>query len=864
MCLWCCWSSTEAQHDFEANAGRKTLRRAARSAPRLFGKPVVATNSRKTTAGAAGKYQRSRRHGQTPTSKSPHATRLSAVNPISATVYPSSYRATGSCCPWHLTATRRNRGREEVIRVPIRASSEPDTECGFGYGTGSGANKCGPTPVFIHPRLTADVLPNDHALSGHKAKAKDTTSGFTRPSCSSSSCNRSPPGPGFPERCSRLVIGLAALTACPLTRIPSTPLVLPRESPIYTGSSGDVVHGNSNTPKLSSTTPNPIRTMQVDASMTDTRRDTTNASYIEPSLPATTTRSPVQTCHGRIIGHTDHIFNSHEIAPMDIDVATVTQSYQVTNSPMNQTETFDASEQAFDSNMNATMNTTLTKIGRKRAPIPSILLHHDPSHIDTPVTSDIPALHIPMAETTIEAGPKDIPAHSVPSSRTLRRQKKRLSLTNIATAATTPANSLAPPDPNVPFSPPPFQRSHSPVTPPNSPSRNISPFTSPSPTIVVSAPTTPTPTAADLSRPVPPSPPGPLPSLPRIGTPKRPYYTTVRANMSSRPASGMSQLSSPSASPTSQTFSSASAGRSPSPASGGTPGSPDSSAYYLTTSPAQRATSMIVNGVAVTENPTARIQRPHSTLPGVTVPPLPPVVDIPVPIPIPVQMHMRPSSPVRSILSVLDPANGDDDDMDMEYNQFGVGSSRFGFGKALRERRSGNLRNKSSGGSGYHFPLSFSLSLGRKRGRAFTTSGLGSEREVDTVPPLPVTSPTRSYASIGGFGPGRGCSMSGEMEMRMALAERSLNSNVDGRNGLEPAFKFQRPSYDGEGRMSRGKGAGGKKLLKMRSTMGLTSTSMKSPTSSPSSPLKPRIGSRLKEMGVNFLGRFHGSDTNHS
>lgn len=218
---------------------------------------------------------------------------------------------------------------------------------------------------------------------------------------------------------------------------------------------------------------------------------------------------------------------------------------------------------------------------------------------------------------------------------------------------------------------------------------------------------------------------------------------------------------------------------------------------------------------------------------------------------------------------MLDPANGEDEDEDMEYNQFGMGPGRFG--KVLREKRSGKLKNKgkskgeTGGSNDFHFPLSLSLSLGRKRGRGLTALGLGSEKEKD-LPPLPVLSTSRSYAAIGGggFSPGRGCSMSGEMEMRMALAERNLNANGDNGNGLQPAFRFQRPSCDvpAEGRMSRDKGSGGRKLIKMRSTIGFTSnSSMGSPTSSPS---KPRIGSRLKEMSVNFLGRFHGGDTNHS
>jgi len=229
-------------------------------------------------------------------------------------------------------------------------------------------------------------------------------------------------------------------------------------------------------------------------------------------------------------------------------------------------------------------------------------------------------------------------------------------------------------------------------------------------------------------------------------------------------------------------------------------------------------------------------------------------------------MYMRPSSPLRNIPSALDPTNGDDDkdeEEDMIYREYGMGSSSR-FGKMLRGRRSGNLKDKHKSrgderGGGYHFSLSLSRSLGRKRGGAYAAFAPGSEeREPD--PPLPTLLTGRGYGGVGGFGPGRGCSMSGEMEMRMALAGRNINASSDNENGLSAAFRFrenQRPSCDGDCKMNRGKG---RKLIKMRSTIGSNSLTA-SPSSSQS---KPRIGSRLKEMSFSFLGRFQGGDANRS
>lgn len=438
-------------------------------------------------------------------------------------------------------------------------------------------------------------------------------------------------------------------------------------------------------------------------------------------------------------------------------------------------------------------------------------------------------------------------------------------------------NYLAPPDPPVPFSPPPVPRSSQPECTPalpivttNSPNQhqNISRAANSSPSIVISGPSVSPSTLIDASRTIPSPAPIPSPALPRIGTPKRPYYTTVRASMNGRPSSSVSQFSTPPASPASPTFSNASAGRSRSPASYGMPGSPDSSASMNRAADAlQRPTSMVMDCTVPRGDDVAMTHRPASTPAIVTVPPLPPVVNPPLPIPIPVQMHMRPSSPVRSsILSVLDPAQCVDEDEEMENSQFGMRPSHSG--KALRERKSGNLKNKDKGrgdagkGSGYHFPLSLSLSLGRKRGRGLGAFGLASEKEKEPIPPLPTLSSSRSYT---GIGPSRGCSMSGEMELRMALAERNINANSNGEKGLKSAFKFrenQRPSYDGEGSKGRGK-SGGRRLMKMRSSIGLSSSRLL-PSSPPSSPSKPKIGSKLKEMSIHFLGKLQGSDANHS
>lgn len=323
--------------------------------------------------------------------------------------------------------------------------------------------------------------------------------------------------------------------------------------------------------------------------------------------------------------------------------------------------------------------------------------------------------------------------------------------------------------------------------------------------------------------------------------------------MNGRTGSSSSQLSTPPASPSSHS-------------SGGTFGSPESinHSHHHSAGMAQKSVSMIVDGTPMAVDGVGT-HRPTPTSPIVTVPPLPPVIDIPIPIPIPVPRHMRPSSPVRSIPSVLDPvSDGDDkDEEEVPYREFGMGSTSR-FGRILRERRSGNLKGKdksrgdNGGTGGYHFALSFSRSLGRKRGG--TLAPESQEREPDL--PLPTLSMNRGYPSVGGVGPGRGYSMSGEMEMRMALAERNVNAGSENGNGLDAAFKFrenQRPSCDGDGRMNRGKG---RKLIKMRSTIGLTSGPFMASPSSPSS--KPRIGSRLKEMSFSFLGRFQGGEANRS
>jgi hypothetical protein len=174
-------------------------------------------------------------------------------------------------------------------------------------------------------------------------------------------------------------------------------------------------------------------------------------------------------------------------------------------------------------------------------------------------------------------------------------------------------------------------------------------------------------------------------------------------------------------------------------------------------------------------------------------------------------------------------------------------------------KEKGKVRGDHSGG-GYQFPLSLSLSLGRKRGRTFATANQRLDKN-DTLA-SPRLSHSQSCTGLGGIGVGKGCSVSGEVEMRMALAERSLNANDYSANSLQPGFKFHknhRPTYDAEIQMTRSKSTG-KKLMKMRSSIGLSSGSLTSSLSRSPSSLK--IGSRLKEMSANFLGKFQGGGAN--
>lgn len=552
---------------------------------------------------------------------------------------------------------------------------------------------------------------------------------------------------------------------------------------------------------------------------------------------------------------------------MDGDIATVIHSNQAPTSPMNHAEAITTAEQPTSSDMDMMIDTTITKTCKKRAPIPSILLHQDSTHTDTPIASQDPASQIPnMSETTTQVPP---------SPARLLKRKKRLSLIALSGANN---SGLVPPCRSPPLSPPPLEYWSPPpqppptfpviVTPPESPSQTCSPpgkFFSPS--IVISPPASITPMMIEPSRPIPSPSTTPIQTLPRIGTPKRPYYSTVRAN--NRPASSVSPLSTPPASPSSSSFSGAVSGGSRlSPTYCGTPGSPDQ-CVHLDARGAQRPVSLLTDTSTVAGRDDAsgsmKIHRPASTSAIDTVPPLSPVmVSSPIPIPIPVQMRMRPSSPARSILSVLDPAHGDEEgesDDEAGYNQFGMSPTQLG--RMLRKRKSSNLKEKVRGdGKGYHFPLSLPLSLGRKRGRLSDSASSNSGKEKDFAPAMPILTPSRSYNGLSGFSLGRGCSMSGEMEMKMALAERSLNANGGSGSGLEPAFKFRespRPSYDGED-LARRKSTG-KRLMRMRSTIGLSSSSLT--TSPPSSPSKPKIGSKLKEMSASFLGRFQG-DGNRS
>lgn len=226
-------------------------------------------------------------------------------------------------------SVRRNRGRENVIKEPIQASAEPYSRSGIDdCGKGSGENNYnGSTTVTVqHPRLTADLFPNDHTRRGHKLKAKDTSSGSPLLSPSSA--------PSTPH--SLLQQGTSPLESCSQLTEESTTLLIrvatcrtaagvaSTESPsIFDTSHCNTIHDDNDAPRPHSVASESIKSMAT----TDTRRDATNASYVEQCPSTTITHSMATTCQDQT---TDRdICKFHGSAPMDIDVATATQSSQV-------------------------------------------------------------------------------------------------------------------------------------------------------------------------------------------------------------------------------------------------------------------------------------------------------------------------------------------------------------------------------------------------------------------------------------------------------------------------------------------------------------------------------------------------------
>lgn len=378
-------------------------------------------------------------------------------------------------------------------------------------------------------------------------------------------------------------------------------------------------------------------------------------------------------------------------------------------------------------------------------------------------------------EMVNETAAKDPPFSS---AKALKR-KKQLSLREISVGK---SSNLVPPERSPPLSPPPenlrppssFPAT---LTPPGSPSDTCQIPENFSPSIVISTPTSTTPILLEPSRPIPlmASP----QALPRIGTPQRPYYSTVRAHL-----------------------------RNISPSRLSTPSSPVDGDSRLTHSV----------GIGVSEGD--KTYQPSPTvLPSV----LAPNHTFPSN---PSQMYSQSSSPPRHILSALDPDYDDDDDDDKEYEYIRSGTISARLSKVLRKRSS------------------LWSCLGRKDGRLFGVSETKSE-EVHYTTAMPALFPIRSFGSFGNMS---GCSMSGEIEMGMALAERNQSAS---------ALRFRpssRPNYD-ERHLGRTKD-NGRTLMKIRSSIGLSSRT--SLSSLPPSPSKHSIGSKLKEMGASFFSKFSG------
>ena len=182
-----------------------------------------------------------------------------------------------------------------------------------------------------------------------------------------------------------------------------------------------------------------------------------------------------------------------------------------------------------DAQFGLIMDTTM-KMG-ERETIPSILLHQDKTRSDVLAAAEMHTVNGCVMNTVAnETAAKD-PLFSL--AKTLKR-KKRLSLKGIYIAN---SSSLAPPERSPPLSPPPENlqppsSSLATLTPPGSPSDTCqTPSKNILPTIVISTPTSTTLVLLEPSQPVPPMATSSPHPLPRIGTPQRPYYSTVRAHL---------------------------------------------------------------------------------------------------------------------------------------------------------------------------------------------------------------------------------------------------------------------------------------------------------------------------------------------
>ena len=491
-----------------------------------------------------------------------------------------------------------------------------------------------------------------------------------------------------------------------------------------------------------------------------------------------------------------------EIAAVDADISTVVQYNQVCSYGLQQLNL--RSDQLICSSasqmghadapikvgrpIGLNIDTTM-KTYESRVAMPSILPYQDETHSDALTASETHTVDAyGMNNTVNETAAKDPPFSS---SKALKR-KKRMSLKGISVAK---SSSLIPPERSPPLSPPPenLQPPSSfpaTLTPPGSPSDTCQTPEKFSPSIVVSTPTSATPILLEPSRPIPPMAISSPQALPRIGTPQRPYYSTIRAHLRNN-----ANISSPRLSTTS------------------TPSTP------VDGDPRLIYSDRI--GVSVLEG-----EETYQPSPAVLPSVLAPSHIFPL---IPVQMYSQPSSPPTHILSALDP--GYNDDEESQYIRSGTISARL--------RRV--LRKRSSLWS----------CLGQKGGQPFEVSETKSEKEVHYTTAMPALFPSRSFGSFGNMS---GCSMSGEIEMRMAMAER--NHNIDGVQSAS-AFRFHptpRPNYH-EGHLGRKKG-NGRTLTKIRSSIGLSSRT--SLTSLPPSPSRHNIGSKLKEMSASFFSKFSG------